>query len=172
LYQARCAAIDKAKIASIKASVDATSPPRFKHVTVNAKKLQMEEDRLVEIEKRNMHLLDNLSRISARQSGLRGSNTGGPSSCDAADGVSKVTRKPKALTRGQAPPVTATRGAPKSLNSRKRRDELHRIETENAIILRRLQTQNSKESEFSVAKMKKQWRTTLEHRKRASQWIG
>jgi|TARA_B110000967_G_scaffold101352_1_gene104010 hypothetical protein len=172
LYQARCAAIDKAKIASIKASVDATSPPRFKHVTVNAKKLQMEENRLVEIEKRNMHLLDNLSRISARQSGLRGSNTGGPSSCDAADGVSKVTRKPKALTRGQAPPVTATRGAPKSLNSRKRRDELHRIETENAIILRRLQTQNSKESEFSVAKMKKQWRTTLEHRKRASQWIG
>ena len=97
MYQARCAAIDKAKIASIKASVDATSPPRFKHVTVNAKKLQMEENRLVEIEKRNMHLLDNLSRISARQSGLRGSNTGGPSSWDATDGVSKVTRKPKVL---------------------------------------------------------------------------
>lgn len=138
--------------------MDAKSPPRFKHMVVNAKKLQLEEDRLVEIEHQNRKLLDNLSRISERPSGLSGDN-----------GASKgSTARPKALLRGQAP----VKRRVTSLNVRKRQEELDRIERENALILRRIRDQNTKESEFSVKKMQNEWKETLEHRKRASQWIG
>tara|TARA_B110000459_G_C16578727_1_gene480169 strand:- start:548 stop:979 length:432 start_codon:yes stop_codon:yes gene_type:complete len=143
----------------MKASVDSKSPPRFKHMTVNAKKLQLEEDRLVEIERQNMNLLDNLSRISERKSELSGNSDAG---------VSKITKRPKALLRGQAP----VKHQHKSLNLRKRQDELDRIERENALILSRIQKQNKQQSEFSVKKMNSEWKETLEHRKRASQWIG
>ena len=156
--QERCAKIDKAKLDKIKASVDAKSPPRFKHMVVNAKKLQLEEDRLVEIEHQNRKLLDNLSRISERPSGLSGDN-------GASNGS---TARPKALLRGQAP----VKRRVTSLNVRKRQEELDRIERENALILRRIRDQNTKESEFSVKKMQSEWKETLEHRKRASQWIG
>ena len=50
--------------------------------------------------------------------------------------------------------------------------ELNRIERENAAILRRIQEQNNKQSEFSVKKMEAEWKVKQEHRKRASQWIG
>jgi len=156
--QERCAKIDKAKLDKIKPSVDAKSPPRFKHMVVNAKKLQLEEDRLVEIEHQNRKLLDNLSRISERPSGLSGDN-------GASNGS---TARPKALLRGQAP----VKRRVTSLNVRKRQEELDRIERENALILRRIRDQNTKESEFSVKKMQSEWKETLEHRKRASQWIG
>ena len=46
-----------------------------------------------------------------------------------------------------------------------------RIERENALILKRIQSQNHKQSEFSVARMEKEWKETLEHRKYASQWV-
>jgi hypothetical protein len=59
-----------------------------------------------------------------------------------------------------------------SLNVRKRQEELDRIERENALILRRIRDQSNRESEFSVKKMQSEWKETLEHRKRASQWIG
>jgi hypothetical protein len=138
--------------------VDAKSPPRFKHMVVNAKKLQLEEDRLVEIEHQNRKLLDNLSRISERPSGLSGDN-----------GASRgSTARPKALLRGQAP----VKRRVTSLNVRKRQEELDRIERENALILRRIRDQSNRESEFSVKKMQSEWKETLEHRKRASQWIG
>jgi hypothetical protein len=55
---------------------------------------------------------------------------------------------------------------------RKRQEELDRIERENALILRRIRDQSNRESEFSVKKMQSEWKETLEHRKRASQWIG
>jgi hypothetical protein len=156
--QERCAKIDKAKLEKIKPSVDAKSPPRFKHMVVNAKKLQLEEDRLVEIEHQNRKLLDNLSRISERPSGLSGDN-----------GASRgSTARPKALLRGQAP----VKRRVTSLNVRKRQEELDRIERENALILRRIRDQSNRESEFSVKKMQSEWKETLEHRKRASQWIG
>ena len=133
-------------------------PPRFKHMVVNAKKLQLEEDRLVEIEHQNRKLLDNLSRISERPSGLSGDN-----------GASRgSTARPKALLRGQAP----VKRRVTSLNVRKRQEELDRIERENALILRRIRDQSNRESEFSVKKMQSEWKETLEHRKRASQWIG
>ena len=137
--QERCAKIDKAKLEKIKPSVDAKSPPRFKHMVVNAKKLQLEEDRLVEIEHQNRKLLDNLSRISERPSGLSGDN-----------GASRgSTARPKALLRGQAP----VKRRVTSLNVRKRQEELDRIERENALILRRIRDQSNRESEFSVKKM-------------------
>ena len=148
--QERCAKIDKDKLGKIRASVDAKSPPRFKHMTVNAKKIQMEEDRLIEIEHQNRKLLTNLSRISERK-GVEGHEVG----------------KSKALKRGQAPA-----GKHKSLNIIKRQEELNRIERENAAILRRIQEQNNKQSEFSVKKMEAEWKVKQEHRKRASQWIG
>ena len=155
--QERCAKIDKAKLEKINPSVDAKSPPRFKHMVVNAKKLQLEEDRLVEIEHQNRKLLDNLSRISERPSGLSGDN-----------GASRgSTARPKALLRGQAP----VKRRVTSLNVRKRQEELDRIERENALILRRIRDQSNRESEFSVKKMQSEWKETLEHRKRASQWI-
>ena len=59
-----------------------------------------------------------------------------------------------------------------SLNARKRREELDRIERENALNLKRIRDWNTKESEFSVKKMQSEWKQTLEYRKRASQWIG
>jgi hypothetical protein len=129
-------------------------------MTVNAKKLQLEEDRLVEIEQQNRKLLDNLSRISERRSELSGENTGSHASASSS--------RPKALLRGQAP-VKKRIG---SLNVRKRQEELDRIERENALILRRIQDQNNKQSAFSAKKMRSDWKETLEHRKRASQWIG
>ena len=98
--------------------MDAKSPPRFKHMMVNAKKIQLEEDRLVEIEHQNRKLLTNLSKISERK-GVEGHEVG----------------KSKALKRGQAPP-----GKQRSLNIMKRQEELNRIERENALILRRIQT--------------------------------
>ena len=110
--QERCAKIDKDKLGKIRASVDAKSPPRFKHMTVNAKKIQMEEDRLIEIEHQNRKLLTNLSRISERK-GVEGHEVGSPR-----------------LKRGQAPA-----GKHKSLNIIKRQEELNRIERENAAIL-------------------------------------
>ena len=54
----------------------------------------------------------------------------------------------------------------------KRQEELNRIERENALILRRIQEQNNRTSEFSVKKMEADWKETQKHRKRASQWIG
>lgn len=130
--------------------MDAKSPPRFKHMMVNAKKIQLEEDRLVEIEHQNRKLLTNLSKISERK-GVEGHEVG----------------KSKALKRGQAPP-----GKQRSLNIMKRQEELNRIERENALILRRIQEQNNRTSEFSVKKMEADWKETQKHRKRASQWIG
>ena len=147
-----------AKLDKIKPSVDAKSPPRFKHLEVNAKKLQLEEDRLVEIEHQNRKLLDNLTRISGRPSGLIGDN-------GASNGLST---RPKALLRGQAP----VKRRVTSLNARKRREELDRIERETALNLKRIRDWNTKESEFSVKKMQSEWKQTLEYRKRASQWIG
>ena len=47
--------------------MDNKPPPRFKHMVVNAKKAQLEEDRLVEIEHQNRKLLQNLSKISERK---------------------------------------------------------------------------------------------------------
>ena len=113
----RCAKIDKAKLDKIKPSVDA-KPPRFKHMVVNAKKLQLEEDRLVEIEHKTRKLLDNLSRISERPSGLSGDN-------GASNGVDRAT---ESAARGQAP----VKRRVTSLNVRKRQEELDRIERENA----------------------------------------
>ena len=109
---------------------------------VNAKKIQLEEDRLVEIEHQNRKLLTNLSKISERK-GVEGHEVG----------------KSKALKRGQAPP-----GKHRSLNIMKRQEELNRIERENALILRRIQEQNNRTSEFSVKKMESDWKETQKHR--------
>jgi hypothetical protein len=135
----------------VNASVDnkGTTPP--KHLVVNAKKAQLEEDRLLEIESRNKLLLHHLHKIAERKG---------------VEGYEKSPKK-KSLLRGQAPDKPNT----KSLNAIKRREEMLRIERENALILKRIQSQNHKQSEFSVARMEKEWKETLEHRKYASQWV-
>ena len=66
----------------------------------------------------------------------------------------------------------APTGKSKSLNIGSRQQELNRIERENAAILRRIQEQNNRASEFSIKKMETEWKDTLEHRKLASQWDG
>jgi hypothetical protein len=38
--------------------------------------------------------------------------------------------------------------------------------------LKRIQEQNNKDSEFSVAKMERDWKEVKEHRKMCRQWIG
>ena len=129
--------------------MDAKSPPRFKHMMVNAKKIQLEEDRLVEIEHQNRKLLTNLSKISERK-GWRGTRWASP----------------RRSSAGRPP------GKHRSLNIMKRQEELNRIERENALILRRIQEQNNRTSEFSVKKMESDWKGAQKHRKRASQWIG
>jgi hypothetical protein len=141
----------KTKIKKVNASVDnkGTTPP--KHLVVNAKKAQLEEDRLLEIESRNKLLLHHLHKIAERKG---------------VEGYEKSPKK-KSLLRGQAPDKPNT----KSLNAIKRREEMLRIERENALILKRIQSQNHKQSEFSVARMEKEWKETLEHRKYASQWV-
>eukprot|EP00227_Mantoniella_beaufortii_P004037 CAMPEP_0197614714 /NCGR_PEP_ID=MMETSP1326-20131121/59666_1 /TAXON_ID=1155430 /ORGANISM="Genus nov. species nov., Strain RCC2288" /LENGTH=189 /DNA_ID=CAMNT_0043183591 /DNA_START=75 /DNA_END=644 /DNA_ORIENTATION=+ len=137
----------KDKIAKMKPSVDNKAPPRFNHLVVNAKKAQNEEDRLTEIEHQNRLLLHNLSKIAERK-GVEGEN-----------------RNRKSLQFGEAPT-----GPTKSLNIGSRQQELNRIERENAAILRRIQDQNHRASEFSVRKMEEEWKETLGHRKLASQW--
>jgi len=147
----RCAKIAEDKLKKVKASVNNKAPPRFKHMVVNAKKAQLEEDRLVEIEHQNRKLLQNLSKISERKG---------------VEGVEERSPK-KPLRRGDAP---GARG--KSLNLLNRQRELDRIERENAAILKRIQEQNNKDSEFSVAKMERDWKEVKEHRKMCRQWIG
>ena len=120
-------------------------------MVVNAKKAQLEEDRLVEIEHQNRKLLQNLSKISERKG---------------VEGVEERSQK-KPLPRGDVP---GERG--KSLNLRNRQGELDRIERDNAAILKRIQEQNNKDSEFSVAKMERDWKEVKEHRKMCRQWIG
>ena len=66
----------------------------------------------------------------------------------------------------------APAGKSKSLNIGSRQQELNRIERENAAILRRIQEQNNRASEFSLKKMETEWKDTMEHRKLASQWDG
>lgn len=138
----------KDKLAKMKANVDNKAPQRYNHLVVNAKKAQNEEDRLTEIEHQNRLLLHNLSKIAERK-GVEGEN-----------------RNRKSLQFGEAP----SGGKSKSLNIGSRQQELARIERENAAILRRIQEQNNRASEFSIKKMENEWKETLEHRKLASQW--
>ena len=133
-----------------------TAPsPRSRHslTLVRCRRIetQLEEDRLVEIEHQNRKLLQNLSKISERKG---------------VEGVEERSPK-KPLRRGDAP---GARG--KSLNLLNRQRELDRIERENAAILKRIQEQNNKDSEFSVAKMERDWKEVKEHRKMCRQWIG
>ena len=65
--QARNHKFHQEKLAQMRASVDNRAPPRFKHLYVNAKKAQVEEDRLTEIEHQNRLLLHKLSRIAERR---------------------------------------------------------------------------------------------------------
>jgi len=136
------------KLAQMRASVDNRAPPRFKHLYVNAKKAQVEEDRLTEIEHQNRLLLHKLSRIAERR-GVTG---------DGGD------RNGKALQPGQACPK-------KSLNYNSRQTELNRIEADNAAILRRIQMTNNRVSEYSPARMEEEWKDRELHRKLASQFI-
>lgn len=145
--QKRNLSLHKDKLAKMKPNVDNKAPKVHSHLIVNAKKAQNEEERLTEIEYQNRLLLHNLSKIAERK------------------GVEGEVRNRKSLQFGEAP-----QGKSKSLNIGSRQQELNRIERENAAILKRIQEQNNRASEFSLKKMEAEWKDTQAHRKLASQW--
>jgi E3 ubiquitin-protein ligase TRIP12 len=101
------------KLNSIKPSVDNKSPPRFKHMELNLKRAQVEEERYASIERDNRRLLQRMTDI--------------------------MTTQPMPQAGGPAPEAPSPPG-PKSLNKEYRKKQLMKITEENSQILRRIQS--------------------------------
>lgn len=101
------------KLSTIKPSVDNKSPPRFKHMELNLKRAQVEEERYASIERDNRRLLQRMTDI--------------------------MTTQPMPQAGGPVPEAGSPPG-PKSLNKEYRKKQLMKITEENSQILRRIQT--------------------------------
>jgi len=126
--------IHKEKIISMKPSIDNKPPAQYTHLQNNAKKAQQEEDRLVEIERQNGILLEKLSKIASRKDPATSSSDG------------------RALMPGEARPVG-------SLNAAARKAELQKVAAENQALLKRIQEQEAKKSDYSRAKLEEEFQT-------------
>lgn len=111
------------KLAQVKPSVDNRSPPRFRHLEVNLKRAQTEEERFAAIEKDNRRLLSRMTTILSASTG------------DGAVGDEVV-----AASRSASPVrLVADHKGPRSLNREYRRRQLEKITQENHAILKRIQ---------------------------------
>lgn len=67
-YYQRCQEIHRAKLTTIKSSIDNSEPHRPTHLRKNLKKEQMKEERYAEIERENRILLEKMSFIMQNES--------------------------------------------------------------------------------------------------------
>mmetsp|Transcript_26875 Transcript_26875/g.88184 ORF Transcript_26875/g.88184 Transcript_26875/m.88184 type:complete len:155 (-) Transcript_26875:2523-2987(-) len=144
---ARNRAIHQKKLAGMQPRVDNKPPVRHAHLYQKAKRVQMEEERMTEIERQNGILLAKLSKIASRK-GAEGSGQ---------DKTSKSLQPGEACSLG-------------SLNAPARKQELSRIQAENQAILRRIQQQANRASEYDKGEMEKNWKAQTEYRKLASNY--
>eukprot|EP00899_Mesostigma_viride_P008650 jgi/Mesvir1/17787/Mv12898-RA.1 len=111
-----------------------TSPPTFyPHVAYNAKKMALEEDRYLEIERENAVLLNKLAHI-AKSSSSASPGKPGSASTPFKPGLRLDANQRPTIDMGEP-----RREPAKSLNAGRRKEELIRIMRENQAILERIQ---------------------------------
>lgn len=161
-----CHKLHVERLKKMKPSIDNNAPKEYSHLTTRAKKQQLLEERYMEIELENRHLLEKMSRITqssatqeARPYLHRSTFQFKPGMRFDGNGV------PKLDTIRIAP-----NGVPASLNREARKRELRRITAANLQLLERIQ---GLEAVYSNAKLEKSYIQSLEYAANVSnqKWI-
>lgn len=128
-WEDKCREIHLQKLKSMKPAIDNVPPKEYPHLTNNKKRLQLQEDRMAEMERQNGILLNKLYRIQTRSKGDE----------------TMLKDGSRALNPGEA-----CRNRVHSLNSTARKQELERIAVENVAILRRIQEVSTRNTDTHI----------------------